>query len=116
MTDEDRAGHLWRSLSACKELNPELTIATVLHWVEYHGAGFPDVPLVQEKVRDDAKLWSACATQPELEAYLAAALMELERSPLTVRGAKRLAALGVRNMDLTARAAFTTWLETINNG
>lgn len=114
MTDEDRVGHLWRALNACKELNADLTIATVTHWLEHHGAGYPDVAMSQERVRDDAKFWSISASQAELQAYLAASLVELERSPLTVRAAKRLAALGVNNLDAVALDGFKEWLRKRN--
>jgi hypothetical protein len=110
MTNDERASHLWRSLSACRELNADVTIATVTHWLEYHGAGSPDVPLMQERVRDDAKFWASCAQQFELEAYLAASLMELNRSPLSIRAAKRLAALAFKAMDAETQEQFKEWV------
>lgn len=111
MTDEDRAAFLWRGLNACAGLNKEITLRTVTHWLEYHGAGSPDVPLMQERVRDDAKLWAAAAQQAELEAYLAAAVMELERSALTIKAAKRVAALGFKAMDAETKEKFKAWAE-----
>lgn len=110
MTDENRASHLWRALSACRELSGELTIATVTHWLEYHGAGSPDVPLMHERVRDDARLWASSAHQSELEAYLAACVMELEKSPLTNRAAKRLAAMGFKQMGAEDQEKFKAWV------
>ena len=104
MTDEDRAGYLWRGLNTCMALDKDLTIATVTHWLEYHGAGSPDVPLMQERVRDDARYWAMAATQPELEAYVSAAVIELENSPVTARATKRLAAWAWKNMRADDRA------------
>ena len=111
MTNEDRAEHLWRALNACRGLDPELTITTVTHWLEHHGAGSPDVPLMQERVRDDAKLWAMAASQAELEAYVAAAVMELEDAPITGKAAKRLAALAWKRMDAEARVGFLKWVD-----
>lgn len=110
MTDDERAAHLWRGLNVCRSMAPDIAVATVTHWLEYHGAGSPDVPLMQERVRDDASFWAASAHQVELEAYLAAALMELEKSPLTIRAAKRLAALGFKAMDAETQEKFKTWV------
>lgn len=110
MTNEERAEHLWRALNACLGLDRELTITTVTHWLEYHGAGSPDVPLMQERIRDDAKLWAASASQAELEAYTAAAVMELEKSPITGKAAKRLAALSWKRMSAEDRSRFRDWI------
>lgn len=110
MTDQDRADFLWRALSACKELKPEITIATVTHWLEHHGAGFPDTPLMQERIRSDAKFWAAAATQDELEAYVVAAVIEMERSLVTEKTLKRLAALAWKNMNIKSREGFRNWI------
>lgn len=110
MTDEDRAAFLWRGLNACAGLDKDITFRTVTHWLEFHGAGFPDVPLMQERVRDDAKLWAASAQQAELEAYLAASVMELEKSPLTQRAIKRVAAWAFRAMDAETQQKFKEWV------
>lgn len=110
MTNEERAEHLWRALNAWRGLDPELTITTVTHWLEHHGAGYPDVPLMQERIRDDAKTWAMSASQAELEAYVAAAVIELDRAPITGKAAKRLAALAWGRMDAEARAGFRNWI------
>ncbi len=109
MTNEQRAEHLWRALNACRGLDAELTITTVTHWLEHHGAGYPDVPLMQERIRDDAKTWAMSASQAELEAYVAAAVIELEQAPITGKAAKRLMALGWKRMGAEDRAAFLNW-------
>lgn len=102
---------LWRGLNACAGLNPGLTSTVVTHWIEHHGAGVPDVPLMQDGIRDDAKLWAASAHQAELEVYLAACVMELERSPLTDRAIKRIAAWAFRAMDTETRHKFREWAD-----
>jgi len=111
MTNEERAEHLWRALNSCCGLNKDLTISTVTHWLEYHGAGMPEVPLMEERVRDDAKLWAACANQAELEAYLAAAVIEMEKTPITHKVAKRMAALSWRTMNAEDRVKFKNWID-----
>jgi hypothetical protein len=65
---------------------------------------------MQERVRDDAKTWAMSASQAELEAYVAAAAIELERAPITGKAAKRLAALAWGRMDAEARAGFRNWI------
>lgn len=110
MTDEQRALALWQGLDACYRLQPHITITVVAHWIEAHGAGYPDVALMQERIREDAALWAASASQVELEAYAAAAIMEMERTSITVRAAKRIAALGVRTMDAVSLDAFKGWI------
>ena len=112
MTDEERAWHLWDALNACKLLNGDLTIATVTHWLEYHGVGYPDAPLMQERLRDDARFWSMCATQPELEAYLVACTVEMEKTPVTAKAMKRLAALAWERMKPEDRAKFRDWINS----
>lgn len=101
---------LWRGLNACAGLDRELTITTVTHWLEHHGAGSPDVPLMQERVRDDAKLWVSSASQAELEIYLSAAVIELEKAPITAKAMKRLAAMAWKNMTAEDRAKFREWI------
>jgi hypothetical protein len=107
---EHAADMLWRGLNQCIAMNRETTIATVTHWLEYHGAGSPDVPLIKERVRDDAQNWASYATQPELESYMVAALLELEKSGLTNKAAKRLGAAAFNGMDLPSRDAFAKWV------
>jgi hypothetical protein len=110
MTSEERASILWTALNECLAGDPDVTMATVTHWLEHHGADFPQVALMQETVRSDAKLWATSATQTELEAYTAAAVMELEASPITNKAAKRLAALGFNRMNAESKAKFREWV------
>jgi hypothetical protein len=112
LTDEERVEFLWRALGACMRRDAKLTIATLTHFLEYHSAGYPDVPLMLERVRDDAKMWALAATTVEMEAYIAAAIMELEVSPLTDKAAKRIAVLAFKTMNAETRSKFKGWVAT----
>ena len=79
-------------------------------YLETIGAGHPDVPLFAEKIRSEAALWAASAHPAELEAYVAAATGELERTPLHVKQIKRLAAMIFGRMDGDTKAAFKEWI------
>ncbi len=101
---------IWRSLSKCAGIDVGGVMATVTHWLEYHSAGSPDVPLMRERVRDDANLWAMAASQEELEAYVSAAIMELGKSPITNKAAKRLSFLSVGHMDSDTKEKFKEWM------
>lgn len=105
------AERIFAELNTAKRGEPDLTIMTVAHWLDEQCAGFPHVALVAERVREEAALWAASAQEHELEAYIAAAIVALEKSPITGKAAKRLAALGYRHMDAPARQAFAAWME-----
>ena len=111
MTPDERAGALWTGLNDCMAQDRGITMQTVTHWLEHHGAGFPDVPLMQERIREDASLWAASASQVELETYAAAAIMEMEKTPILNRAAKRLAALSYRAMNVVDQDKFKKWIE-----
>jgi hypothetical protein len=111
MTPEDRAENLWHGLNACFAIDRDATIATVTHWLECHGAGYPDVPLMQERIRDDARFWAASSQPFELEAYLAAAVMGLEKSPLAKKAVSRVGAWAFRSMDAETKHKFRNWAE-----
>lgn len=112
LTDTDRAALLWEGLNCCMALSGEVAVSTVTHWLEYHGAGYPDVSLMGQRARDDASMWAASSHQTELEAYLAASLIALEKSPLTDRAAKRMGAMAFKNMNAESRANFKKWINT----
>lgn len=86
-------------------------VAAALAFLDQDGAGLPDVPLFDEKVRAEASLWSSLATQHELEAYVVAGIMELESAPMTSKALKRLAAFTFRRMSAQDRAAFLGWAD-----
>lgn len=77
------------------------------------GAGMPDVPLFQERVREDAKTWAECAHPAEIEAYLVAAIGAAQDSPLLNKQLKRLAALTFHRMDESDRDAFLKWSKAL---
>ena len=105
----ERAEILYNLLNRMKATMGEWVAVVVTHWLERNGAGCPDVPLLQEKLRDDAQAWAGCAHQAELEAYLSAALGEMEKTVLTEKSAKRLAALSFKSLSPDRRAAFIEW-------
>lgn len=107
--DQRKAETLWKGLNELLSQDRDLTLKTVSTWLEHHGAGSPDVAFLQERVRDDAKLWAMAAQPYELEAYVAAGVVELERSPIANRALKRLAALAYRGMDASSQMAFLEW-------
>lgn len=112
MTDEERAGLLWEGLNDCAALDKRIAVATVSHWLEHHGAGYPDVPLIEEKVRDDARFWASCAQQHELEAYVAAGIAEMENAPMTEKQLRRLLAVAYRRLSPEGRIAAKKWMDT----
>ena len=105
----ERAEILYNLLSRMKATMGEWVAVVVTHWLERNGAGCPDVPLLQERVREDAQVWAGCAHQAELEAYLSASLGALEKSVLTTKAAKRMAALSYKSLSPEDRAAFIQW-------
>lgn len=114
MTDEAIPEHVdlvYRLLNTAKRNIGEWAAVAVTHWLENNGAGCPDVPLMQEKIRDDAALWAGCAHQAEMEAYLSACLTSLEKSVLTEKAAKRLAATAYKSLTPNDRLAFLQWAE-----
>lgn len=110
-TEGEAAEAVYSLLDTAKRVSGPWAAVTVTHWLERNGAGCPDVPLLAEKVRDDAAIWAACAHQAEMEAYLTAALSGLERSVITDRAARRMAALGYRTMAPDDRLKFIEWVE-----
>lgn len=110
MSKVDMANEMWRGLSSCIRADRSVALTTVSHWLEHHGAGYPEVPFLPEKIRDDARFWSLCAVQHELEAYIAAAITALDRSELTDRQSKRLAAASWKQMTPTSKEAFREWI------
>ena len=112
MTDHERAALLWDGLNDCAVQDKKTALVTVSHWLDHHGAGYPDVPLLPEKVRDDARFWSSCATQHELEAYVSAGISEIENAALTEKQLRRLLAMAYRRVSAEGRVAFKKWMET----
>ena len=79
-------------------------------FLDQRSEGFPEVDwFYRDRPRQAAAMWAASAGQEELEAYLAAAVLEMEKSPITTKAVKRLAALSYRLMDATERGKFLEW-------
>lgn len=74
----------------CDALDHRVTVAMLVALAEDLGAGVPDVPLMHEKARDDARFWADCATPVEVEAYTAAGLQAIGRGGFCVAARKRL--------------------------
>lgn len=81
-------------------------------FLDEYAAGAPDIPLLEGRTRDDAKIWAACASPHELEAYLVAAIKELDNSAVLVTQLKRLAALTFNRMGTKDREKFRSWIST----
>jgi hypothetical protein len=78
-------------------------------FIDQHGAGYPEVGLLTERVRDDALFWADLASPIELETYAVAAIRALGHSPLTKAQVKRLGAMAWRRMNDDDRAKFRDW-------
>jgi hypothetical protein len=96
--------------SAKRHSGPWAAVAAT-HWLDRNGAGCPDVPLMAEKVREDAAFWASCAHQAELEAYAVASITALEKTVVTENAAKRLAATAYKTLTPESRLAFIKWAE-----
>lgn len=66
------------------------TVAMLAALLDDLGAGSPSVPLLMDRVRDDAQFWAECATPIEVEAYTAAGLQAISRGAFCIAARKRL--------------------------
>jgi hypothetical protein len=110
---EKFAEQIWLGLNDCSNADAKITIKTVTHWIEHSGAGYPDVPLLQDTIKADAELWADAASDYELEAYMAAALGAMGKMPIYERAAKHLAALSYKSLGLLSRDKFKAWTEKV---
>lgn len=110
MTDDQRAESLWHGLNACKAINADLTIQTITHWLEYHGAGNPIVKLFIELLNADARFWASAATPAEREAYLKAILLHGQLSAASETAAKRIVAICWQVMTDESKNRFRAWI------
>jgi len=90
MTSEERASLLWHGLNHCAAIDKRDAVCTVTAWLEFHGAGYPDVPLFQEQVRSDAALWADIASPDELAAYFVSAGNMIGKTPMTQKKTKNM--------------------------
>ena len=112
MQSEERAALLWEGLNDCAAIDRRDAICTVTAWLEYHGAGYPDVPLFQEQARKDAAFWVDLATPDELEAYYLAAAVKLRETPLTTKQTKLMLADCFKRLSQQDKEGFIEWAKT----
>lgn len=103
---------MWQGLSDCASLDRRDAICTVTAWLEYHGAGYPDVPLIQQQVRKDAAFWVELATPDELSAYYLAASIKLRETPLTTKQTKLMLADCFKRLSKKDKEGFIEWAKT----
>lgn len=81
-------------------------------FINEYGAGIPEVKWhAEDSIRTDAKHWSQCANQNELEAYTVAAITALMDSPLLDKQLRKLAAASYGRMSPETKAKFLEWAE-----
>lgn len=108
---------VWGVLDAYAVASRDMTVQAACHWIVNNGAGLPSVPFMEEEVRQQAVTWAGMATPPEIEAYLVAALVQMENNiVLQAKAAKRLGALAYRKMQPADRIKFKQWIEGQENG
>lgn len=98
------------TLHALSNEDQDAVAAVCIAYLEGVGADNPEVPLFLERVRDDARFWSSCAHQVELEAYMVASVDALAGSSLTHKQIKRLAAMSFNRMDADTKTKFKEWI------
>lgn len=112
MTSEERAALLWQGLSDCAAIDRQDTLVTVTAWLEYHSAGYPDVPLLPQEVRKDAAFWADLATPDELAAYYLAAAIKLRETPMTIKQTKLTLAECFKRLPQQDKEGFIAWAKT----
>lgn len=116
MTSEERAALLWHGLNDCARIDKRDAVVTVSHWLEHHGAGYPDVPLFAEKVRNDASFWASLAAPDELAAYYLAAANMLGVTPLTTKQTKLMLVECLKRLSTEDKKGFMEWAKTQTTG
>ena len=80
-------------------------------FLDQYGAGMPEVDwYALNTPRQTAARWAMSANQIEIEAYLAAAVTEMEQTPVTSKALKRLAAIAWKAMSAEDRVKFRGWI------
>lgn len=97
---------LGHTIAACMDEDRGATVAVLAAALEDLGAGYPAVPLLQDRIRDDAAFWATCASPPELEAYAAAALHQISKTAFALIARKRLLVWLWTGLPPTEKAAF----------
>lgn len=104
------AEQVWSCLNIYSREDRDMTVAMATAWLDQNGAGHPDVPLFQEKVRSDALFWAEVASPGELEAYVVAGIDRMKGTVFGGRQMKRLAGTVWRRMSPGERAEFMEWI------
>ena len=100
--------HLQRAIDA----NADGAMMAVLACMEQFGAGYPQVALLQEEARSDARFWAETASPIELECYMLAASDRLKdlSGMFHSRQIKRLVAALWHRMSPDEKDAFRNWV------
>lgn len=109
-TGHPSARQTYDALLSAAEYDKREACIVAIAFLEVLSADMPDVPFFPGHIRRCAMSWASLANQIELEAYLVAAIGELQDSPLMDKQAKRLAALAWHKMNSDSRAAFKKWI------
>ena len=109
-TNHVHAKIIWDSLNDFADAaDKSVLCATIGEWLNFHGAGSPDVPLFEEHARRDAMFWVELANHNELSAYFLASAMKLRDDPMTIKQTKIMLAECFRRLGPDDRKAFTEW-------
>jgi hypothetical protein len=101
---------IWDSLSDMAVVaDKDVVGATIAQWVDAHGAGFPDAPLIQHQVRQDAMYWADLANHDERQAYFLASATKLRDDPMTTKQTKIMLAECFQRLTPEDQTAFAEW-------
>lgn len=112
MTNEEHAATIaLQALINAQGIDGRGAMIAAASYIEQYGAGYPDVPLMTEQVRSDARFWADCAAPHELEAYTVASVAALDESPLLDTQLRKLAAIAYGRMKPETKQKFKDWID-----
>jgi hypothetical protein len=101
---------IWDSLNDMAEVADKGVMgSTIGEWAAFHGAGFPEAPLIQEQVRRDAMFWAELANHDERSAYFLASATKLRDDPMTTKQTKIMLAECFKRLQPDDRKNFAEW-------
>jgi hypothetical protein len=102
-----------RHIVACAKASPDGAMMACQAWIETHGAGIPQVALIAESARSEARFWADTASPIELECYMVAAVDRLASLASMAHGRqiKRLIAALWARMSPDERKGFLLWVK-----
>ena len=101
---------IWDSLNDMAELvDKDVVGATIGEWAAFHGAGFPEAPMIQEQVRRDAMFWAELANHDERQAYFLASATKMRDDPMTTKQTKIMLAECFKRLTTDDRKNFAEW-------